>query len=178
MSPPTKSTTRIVLSTTSFNTVWWIILTSVTLSKCTTKDGATVYRFFWLICSTNSTQLPYRYGSTLPISHPRTLPHVVRCCDRGRLLAVCTLIMSWVLTLPSELLREASSLGGLGIRMLTLDTKTSLYSEDRGRQVPMVLELDYIPYAYKPHTHHIHTKLSVPRPSFRTFHLLDLTTLI
>jgi hypothetical protein len=29
---------------------------------------------------------------------------------------------------------------GLGIRMLTLDTKTSLYVEDRGFQVPMDLE--------------------------------------
>jgi hypothetical protein len=31
---------------------------------------------------------------------------------------------------------------GLGIRMLTLDTKKSLYTEDRGIQVPMVLEHD------------------------------------
>ena len=29
---------------------------------------------------------------------------------------------------------------GLGIRMLTRDTKTSLYVEDRGLQVPMTLE--------------------------------------
>ena len=29
---------------------------------------------------------------------------------------------------------------GLGFRMLTLDTKTSLYAEDRGLQVPMTLE--------------------------------------
>jgi hypothetical protein len=29
---------------------------------------------------------------------------------------------------------------GLGIRMLTLDTKTSLYAEDRELQVPMALE--------------------------------------
>jgi hypothetical protein len=29
---------------------------------------------------------------------------------------------------------------GLGIRMLTLDTKTSLYDEDQGFQVPMVLD--------------------------------------
>jgi hypothetical protein len=28
----------------------------------------------------------------------------------------------------------------LGIRMLTFDTKTSLYTEDRGIQVPMTLE--------------------------------------
>ena len=28
----------------------------------------------------------------------------------------------------------------LGVGMLTLDTKTSLYSEDRGLQVPMTLE--------------------------------------
>jgi hypothetical protein len=33
---------------------------------------------------------------------------------------------------------------GLGIRMLTLDTKTSLYREDRGLQVPMALEQDEI----------------------------------
>ncbi len=31
---------------------------------------------------------------------------------------------------------------GLGIRMLTFDTKTSLYIEDRGLQVPMTLEHD------------------------------------
>ncbi len=29
---------------------------------------------------------------------------------------------------------------GLGIRMLTLDTRTSLHAEDRGFQVPMTLE--------------------------------------
>ena len=29
---------------------------------------------------------------------------------------------------------------GLGIRMLTFDTKTSLYIEDRGLQIPMTLE--------------------------------------
>ncbi len=33
---------------------------------------------------------------------------------------------------------------GLGIRMLTIDTKTSLYDEDRGLQVPMTLEYDKI----------------------------------
>ncbi len=31
---------------------------------------------------------------------------------------------------------------GLGIRMLTLVTKTSLFTEDRGFQIPMVLEKD------------------------------------
>jgi hypothetical protein len=31
---------------------------------------------------------------------------------------------------------------GLGIRMLTIDTKTSLYAEDRGMQVPMTLDHD------------------------------------
>jgi hypothetical protein len=33
---------------------------------------------------------------------------------------------------------------GLEIRMLTFDTKTSLYSEDRGLQVPLDLEHDKI----------------------------------
>jgi hypothetical protein len=33
---------------------------------------------------------------------------------------------------------------GLGNRMLTIDTKKSLYSEDRGPQVPMALEHDKI----------------------------------
>jgi hypothetical protein len=33
---------------------------------------------------------------------------------------------------------------GLGIRMLTLVTKTSLYAEDRGLQVPMALVHDKI----------------------------------
>jgi hypothetical protein len=32
----------------------------------------------------------------------------------------------------------------MGIRMLTLDTKTSLYAEDRGLHVPMPLEHDKI----------------------------------
>ena len=35
-------------------------------------------------------------------------------------------------------------MGGLRIRMLILDTETALYTEDRGLQVPMVLEYDYI----------------------------------
>jgi hypothetical protein len=33
---------------------------------------------------------------------------------------------------------------GLGIRMLTLDTKTSLFAEDQGFQVPMTLNHDKI----------------------------------
>jgi hypothetical protein len=33
--------------------------------------------------------------------------------------------------------------------MLTIDTETSLYVEDRGFHVPMVLEYDYIPHTYK-----------------------------
>jgi hypothetical protein len=33
---------------------------------------------------------------------------------------------------------------GSGIRMLTLDTKTSLFTEDRGFQVPMTLDHDKI----------------------------------
>ena len=54
--------------------------------------------------------------------------------------------------------------GGLGSRMLTLDTETSLYTEDRGIQVSMVLEHDYIPHTYK--------------CFFRSYVLLDLSTLI
>jgi hypothetical protein len=37
---------------------------------------------------------------------------------------------------------------GLGIRLLTLDTETSLYTEVRGLEVPMVLENDYIPLGH------------------------------
>jgi hypothetical protein len=37
---------------------------------------------------------------------------------------------------------EVRDMRGLGIRMLTLDTKTSLHTEDRGLQVPMTLEPD------------------------------------
>ncbi len=33
-----------------------------------------------------------------------------------------------------------SGVRGLGIRMLTLDTKTSLYTEDQGLQEPMTLD--------------------------------------
>ena len=40
-------------------------------------------------------------------------------------------------------LHTVRGVGGLGIRMLTLDTETSLYAEDRGLQV-VVLEHDYI----------------------------------
>ena len=54
--------------------------------------------------------------------------------------------------------------GGMGIRMLTIDTKTSLYSEVRGLQVPMVLEHDYIPHTCK--------------CFFRSYDLLDWPTLI
>jgi hypothetical protein len=39
---------------------------------------------------------------------------------------------------------------GLGIRMLTIDTKTSLYTEDRELQVPMALEHDRIVTASVP----------------------------
>jgi hypothetical protein len=66
--------------------------------------------------------------------------------------------------------------GRLGIRMLTLDTKTSLHTEDRGLQVPMVLEHDYIPHTYKI----VETRFcdALFHPSLRTFRLLELTTLI
>ena len=37
----------------------------------------------------------------------------------------------------------------MGIRMLTLDVKTFLYTEDRGLQVPIVLDHDYIPHTHK-----------------------------
>ena len=46
-------------------------------------------------------------------------------------------------------LHTVRGVGGLGIRMLTLDTKTSLYTEDRGLQVLMVLEQDYVPHTCK-----------------------------
>ena len=46
-------------------------------------------------------------------------------------------------------LNTVRGVGGLGIRMLTLDTKTSLYVENRGFQVRMVLDHDYIPHTYK-----------------------------
>ena len=55
-------------------------------------------------------------------------------------------------------------MGGLRIIILTLDTETALYTEDRGLQVPMVLEHDYIPHTYK--------------CFFRSYDLLDLSTLI
>ena len=48
--------------------------------------------------------------------------------------------------------------------MLTLDTKTSLFTEDRGLQVPMVLDHDYIPHTYKCFS--------------RSYDLLDLSTQI
>jgi hypothetical protein len=48
--------------------------------------------------------------------------------------------------------------------MLTFDTKTSLYSKDRGIEVPMVLEYDYIPH----HTY---------KSFFRSRGLLDWSTL-
>ena len=48
--------------------------------------------------------------------------------------------------------------------MLILDTNTSLYTEDRGIQVPMVLDHDYIPHTYK--------------CFFRSYDLLDWSTLI
>ena len=78
-------------------------------------------------------------------------------------------------------LHTVRGVGGLGIRILTFDTKTSRYVEDRGLQVPTVLEHDYIPHSYNPDTCHRHTKLwghSVPRPSFRTFRLLHKLTVL
>jgi hypothetical protein len=54
--------------------------------------------------------------------------------------------------------------GGMGIRMLTLVTETSLDTEDRGLQVPMVLHHDYIPHTYN--------------CFFRSYDLLDLSTQI
>jgi hypothetical protein len=42
----------------------------------------------------------------------------------------------------------------MGIRMLTLDTETSLYTEDLGMQVPMVLD------------HDIHTNVSLGRMTY------------
>ena len=56
-------------------------------------------------------------------------------------------------------LHTVRGVGVEGIRMLTLDTKTSLYTEDHRLQVPMVLDHDYIPHTYNSHTYHIHTKL-------------------
>ena len=61
-------------------------------------------------------------------------------------------------------LHTVRGVGGLGIRMLTLDTETSLYDEDRGLQVPMVLDHDYIPHTYK--------------SFFRSYDLLDWSTQI
>ncbi len=64
-----------------------------------------------------------------------------------------------VVGLKGKVLYTVRGVGGLGIRMLTLDTKTSLYAEDRGLQVPMrVLDHDYIPHTYNPHTYHIRTQ--------------------
>ncbi len=60
--------------------------------------------------------------------------------------------------------------------MLTPDVKTSLYVEDQGIQVPMVLEHDYIPHTHKIVGTQFCDTLS--HPSFRTFSLLELTTLI
>ena len=56
-------------------------------------------------------------------------------------------------------LHTVRGVGGMGIGMLTIDTKTSLYTEDRGLQVPMVLDHDYIPHTNNRHTYHIHSKL-------------------
>ncbi len=39
-----------------------------------------------------------------------------------------------------DFMYSVRSVRGLGIRMLTLDTRTSLYAEDRGLQVPMTLD--------------------------------------
>ena len=63
--------------------------------------------------------------------------------------------------------------GGLGIRMLTLDTKTSLYTEDRGLQVPMVLTTHI-------HTTYIHKIVGtyLSHDPFRTFRQLELTAII
>ena len=56
----------------------------------------------------------------------------------------------------------------MGIRMLTLDVKTFLYTEDRGLQVPIVLDHDYIPHTHKIVGTQFCDTLS--HTSFRTFH--------
>ena len=64
----------------------------------------------------------------------------------------------------ATVLHTVRGVGGMGIRMLTIDTKTSLYVEDRVLHVPMVLEYDYIPHTYN--------------CFFRSYDLLDWSTLI
>ncbi len=180
MPPPTprKSNMCVVLSTTSFDTVLgalsWNQLHSPNARQRT--ERLCIGSLGWFV---QQIQPNYRNGSTLPISHPRTLPHVVRCCDYSQcahsscpepwhyppvspdkiwtyssdelvvLIEIGNFASStdpvWV-KVHDELLREVSSLGGLGMKMLTLDSKTYLYSEDRGLQVPMVLGHDYIPH--------------------------------
>ncbi len=88
-------------------------------------------------------------------------PVVLRCVtDSTEQLVWCLMHMRSMLHVISVIRGD----GGLGIRMLTLVTESSLHTEDRGLQVPMVLEHDYIPHTYK--------------CFFRSYDLLDLSTQI
>ena len=61
-----------------------------------------------------------------------------------RICVITSYYCKVVVGLETQFCTLVRGVRGLGIRMLTLDTKTSLYVEDRGLQVPMVLEDDKI----------------------------------
>ena len=64
-------------------------------------------------------------------------------------ICVCTSYYRELVVGLRTVLHTVRGVGDLRIRTLTLDTKTSLYVEDRGLQVVMVLEYDHIPHTYK-----------------------------
>ena len=63
------------------------------------------------------------------------------------LMCICVITSYYfktVVGLKGTVLYTVRGVRGMGIRMLALDTKTSLYAEDRGLQVPMTLVHDKI----------------------------------
>ena len=81
---------------------------------------------------------------------PRTLRKNLQCsdiiCYLMRICVITSYYCKVVVGLEAQFctLTTVRGVRGLGIRMLTIDKKTCLYAEDRGLQVPMVLQHDKI----------------------------------
>jgi hypothetical protein len=113
------------------------------------------------------------------LMHIRSMLYVISviCYLMSRIMCVCTPYNDeLVVGLRSQFCTLLEVWGDWELRCWLL-TRKRLYTEDRGLQVPMVLEHDYITHTYNPHTYHIHAKLwglnfcvTLSHPSFRTFH--------
>jgi hypothetical protein len=97
--------------------------------------------------------------------HMWSMVHVISVICYLMCICICTsYYCELVVGLRAQFYTLLEVCGGWELGCLTLDTETSLYAEDRGLQVLMVLEHDYIPHTYK--------------CFFRSYGLLDWSTLI